>query len=71
MKIYISYSFSNPMPHSGRPAYFKSQNFNFYNITNEGIFLEKDPYHSRMEFWNGIFDEYKHLWNNTFDFHLI
>lgn len=55
------------------PFYFKSKKSNhFYsfNITDYGISIIKDPYRYRMEFWNDIFDDYKHLWNTTFNFHL-
>lgn len=55
------------------PLHFKtgkSHHFYFYNITDDGILKAKDPYRTRMEFWNGLFNDYKHLWNTTFDFHL-
>lgn len=44
----------------GEPFCFKasnSENFNFFNITNDGIVVEKDPYQDRMEFWDNIFYE--------------
>lgn len=56
------------------PSYFKTRNtqhFNIYNITNNGIFMEKDVIDERVEFWNDIFNDYKHLWNVTFDFHSV
>lgn len=55
------------------PLYFKtsdSNHFHFFNVTTKGVFKEIDPHGDRMEFWNNFFDEYKHLWNTTFDFHL-
>lgn len=63
----------NPLPGS-EPFYFKaldSKHFNFFNVTNDGILLEKDPNQDRMEFWNNIFDEFKYLWNTDFNFHLV
>lgn len=66
------FHFSNPMPESA-PLYFKtsdSSHYNFFNVTNDGIFMQEDPNHDRMEFWNNIFNEFKHLWNTTFDFNL-
>lgn len=70
--LFVYIIISNPMP-DREPYFFKSRNsnhFNVYQITNYGISMAKDLNRERMEFWNDIFDEYKHLWNTTFHFYL-
>lgn len=62
--------FSNPMPGS-EPITLRNPNTDhlyFYHITNDGIRIEKDINRDRMEFWNDIFNENKHLLNTDFDF---
>lgn len=63
----------NPIQTESEPFYFKTpdaNHFKFFNITNDGILMQEDPNRDRMEFWNDIFNELKHLWNTTFDFSL-
>lgn len=57
---------------SREPAEFFNQEtnqFKYYEITNEGISVRADESRDRIEFWNNLYNEFKHHWNLTFDFH--
>lgn len=50
---------------------FKTPNSNeymYYDISNDGIFLRVDENRQRIEFWNNLLNEFKGYWNITFDF---
>lgn len=56
-----------------KPLLFKtpeSKNFNYLDFTNDGIFQKINPIIERIKFWNNIFEDYKYLWNTTFNFNL-
>lgn len=57
-----------------KPVGFHNPNSNhlyFYDITNGGIRVEKDPNRERMEFWNKFYDEHKQLMNTDFNFSFV
>lgn len=57
------------MPTS-EPVAFNTPNsnqFKYYDITNDGIFVRVDN-RKRMTFWDQLLNEFKGHWNITFDF---
>lgn len=63
----------NPIP-SNEPVEFynaTTNQFKYYEIANEGIFVRKDENRERIEFWDNLFNEFKNHWNINFDFRHI
>ena len=42
--------------------------FKYYEITNDDILVKTDENRDRIEFWDNLFNEFKHHWNITYDF---
>lgn len=45
-----------------------SNEFKYYDITNDGIFVKVDEDRDRNEFWNNLLNDSRGHWNITFDF---
>lgn len=61
---------SNPLP-DAEPILFMTPNSSHYkciDVTNNDFLVVEDLFRSRMEFWNGIYDENKEFLNTTFKF---
>lgn len=62
----MSVLFSNPLPDS-EPITFvttaaNETQYNYFDITNDGIVIKTNPNYDHMQFWNGIFDQYSVHW---------
>lgn len=66
--VYASYAsaFRNPST-DGEPVVFgvSTQNesqYNYLDVTNDGIIVKSNPNQEHIEFWNGVFDLYSAHW---------
>ncbi|XP_031622611.1 esterase B1-like [Contarinia nasturtii] len=62
--------FTNPIPENEPNEFVASQTrqFNYFDVTNEDIFLKTNPELERIEFWDKIFEINKQIWNTSFNF---
>lgn len=60
----------NPIPSNEAAEFYDpaTKQFKYYDITNDGIFVRRDENRDRIEFWDNLFNEFKHNWNITHDF---
>lgn len=42
--------------------------YKYYEITNDGISVRTDQNRDMIEFWDKLFNEFKQHWNITYDF---